>query len=299
MKGRIRYDEPMSRHTTFRIGGPADRFVVPSGIRDLQVLLQESPAKEKITMVGAGSNLLVSDKGVRGTVVHTGGLDWIRVKENKASVGAGVLLPGLLWKLARRGFGGLECLTGIPGSVGGAIRMNAGTRDGSIADRLISVTLLYRSGKLEKRDRAELVFGYRWVELPPDAWIVGAVLELKPMDPQQIEQKIRERMNDRRKEQPVEFPSAGSIFKNPPGDFAGRLIEAAGMKGERVGDAEVSTLHANYIINRGRAGASDVLALIRKVREKVEQTFGVSLELEIQVLGEQIRSPGAHERNTG
>ncbi|MEK6775366.1 MAG: UDP-N-acetylmuramate dehydrogenase [bacterium] len=286
MKGSIRYDEPMSRHTTFRIGGPADRFVVPSGIRGLQSLLQEFPADEKITMVGAGSNLLVSDKGIRGTVVHTGGLDWIRVRENRAWVGAGVLLPGLLWKLARRGFGGLECLTGIPGSLGGAIRMNAGTREGSIADRLVSVTLIRRSGEREKRNAGELVFGYRYMELPEDAWIVGAWLEVEPMDPREIEQKMRDRLNERHRTQPVEFPCAGSIFKNPPGHFAGQLIEAAGMKGERVGDAEVSVLHANYIINRGRASASDVLALIRKIREKVEQTSGVSLELEIRVLGE-------------
>jgi len=288
VKVPILYDEPMSRHTTFRVGGPADRFVVPSGISDLKTLLKESHRGEKITLMGAGSNLLVSDRGVRGTVVHTGGLDWIRVKENRVWVGAGVLLQGLLRKLARRGLGGLECLTGIPGSVGGAVRMNAGTREGSIADRLIAVTLLDRSGRLKKRERSDLVFGYRWMELPPDVWIAGAGLELKPMDPNEIEQKIRERMNGRRKEQPVEFPSAGSIFKNPPGDFAGRLIEAAGMKGERVGDAEVSELHANYIINRGRASASDVLALIRKVREKVERRFGVRLELEIQVLGEPV-----------
>lgn len=288
MKGSIRFDEPMDRHTTFRIGGPADRFAVPAGIRDFQALLRESPAEEKITVVGAGSNLLVSDQGVRGTVVHTRCMEWIRIQGHRASVGAGVMLPGLLRRLVRRGLGGMEWAAGIPGSVGGAVRMNAGTPEASMADHLVSVTLLHRSGKLEDREAREIDFGYRRMALPEDVWIAGAALELEPGNPEAIERKVRENMEARRQRQPLGFPSAGSVFKNPPGDFAGRLIEAAGMKGERVGDAEISEVHANFIVNRGRARAADVLALIRKVREKVFQEFGVLLELEIRVLGETV-----------
>jgi UDP-N-acetylmuramate dehydrogenase len=286
VKGNILFDEPMERHTSFRIGGPAERFVIPSGIEDLQLLFREMPGSEKITMVGAGSNLLVSDLGIRGTVIQTTGLDEIKIHEDKASVGAGVLLPRLLRELIRRGLGGLEWQAGIPGTVGGAVRMNAGTGEGCMADRLVSVTLLDRSGKIEKLERREISFGYRRMELEDETWIVGAELLLEPEDPSTMEQTISERLKLRRNRQPLGFPSAGSIFKNPEGDFAGRLIEAAGMKGERVGDAEVSTVHANFIVNRGKARAGDVIALIGRIKSRVEETCGVQLELEIKVVGE-------------
>jgi UDP-N-acetylmuramate dehydrogenase len=286
VKGNILFDEPMERHTSFRIGGPADRFVIPSGIDDLQTLFRETPETEKITMIGAGSNLLVSDRGIRGTVIQTTGLDEIGTHDDKASVGAGVLLPRLLRELIRRGLGGLEWLAGIPGTVGGAVRMNAGTGEGCMADRLVSVTLLDRSGKIEKLERREISFGYRRMELEDETWIVGAELLLEPEDPSTMEQTISERLKLRCNRQPLGFPSAGSIFKNPEGDFAGRLIEAAGMKGERVGDAEVSTVHANFIVNRGKARAGDVLALIGRIKSRVEETCGVQLELEIKVVGE-------------
>jgi len=201
-----------------------------------------------------------------------------------ASVGAGVLLPRLLRELIRRGLGGLEWLAGIPGTVGGAVRMNAGTGEGCMADRLVSVTLLNRSGKIERLERRDISFGYRRMELEDETWIVGAELLLEPGDPSTMEQTISERLKLRSSLQPLGFPSAGSIFKNPEGDFAGRLIEAAGMKGERVGDAEVSTVHANFIVNRGKARAGDVLTLIGRIKSRVAETFGIQLELEIKVI---------------
>ena len=286
MKGSLYLHEPMDRHTTFRIGGPADRFAVPRDTEDFQTLLQETPDDEKITVVGAGSNLLVQDGGLRGTVVHTKSLDWVRVETNRASVGAGVQLPGLLRKLSRRGLGGLEGLAGIPGTVGGAVRMNAGTPELCMADRLLEATLLHRSGRVEQKKREALNFGYRIMDLPENTWITSVELQCDPGDPAEIEEAIKKRWAERNQKQPWSLPSAGSIFKNPPGDYAGRLIEESGMKGARVGDAEVSTMHANFIVNRGKARAADVLILIKKVRKKVEQQFGVHLELEIRIVGE-------------
>ena len=286
MKESVRFDEPMSRHTTFRIGGPADRFVVPSSMEELQKIVQQVPVGEKLTLVGAGSNLLVLDGGIQGTVVHTGGLDWIEIQENVASVGAGVRLPRLLIKLAKGGLGGLEFLAGIPGSIGGAVMMNAGTREGCMVDCLISATLMLPSGRIEKVKKNDVQFGYRTVTLPKDAWVIGAELQIKPRDPKEIQEEIQKRLDERKDTQPWDVPSAGSIFKNPSGDYAGRLIEDAGMKGVRIGDAEVSETHANFIVNRGKARAADVVALIKEIREKVSQKFGIEMDLEINIIGE-------------
>lgn len=286
MKGRILFHEPMGPHTTFRIGGPAERFAVPLDREDFQNLLGEMPEGETITVVGAGSNLLVSDQGVRGTVVHTAGLDWICMEGRNVTVGAGVMLPSLLRNLLGKGLGGMEWLAGIPGTVGGAVKMNAGTGEGSMADRLVSVDLLHRSGRQETRTKTELTYGYRWMKLPAETWIVGAELSLETRKPEQIRQEIERNLKARRKSQPLGLPCAGSIFKNPPGDFAGRLIDEAGMKGAKEGDAEVSPVHANFIVNRGRARATDVLILIQKIRDRVKEKFDIVLELEIKLIGE-------------
>jgi UDP-N-acetylmuramate dehydrogenase len=286
VKESVRFHEPMSRHTTFRIGGPADRFVVPSSVEELQALIRERGDLETFTVVGAGSNLLVLDGGIRGTVVYTGRLDWIEVEGNKASVGTGVMLPGLLRKLSKRGLGGLEFLAGIPGTVGGAVVMNAGTREGTMTDCLLSATLMLPTGRIEKIERRQMKIGYRTVDLPQNAWVIGAELQMEPKAPETIEKEILQRIEERKTGQPLGVPSAGSVFKNPSGDYAGRLIEEAGMKGARIGDAQVSTVHANYIVNRGTARAADVVALIQKIQEKVSATFGIGLELELKIVGE-------------
>ncbi len=285
MKRDMRLQEPMARHTTFRIGGPAERFFVPSGIGDLRAFLEERPREDPITLLGAGSNLLVSDEGIRGTVIHLGAFQSVRVENERLLAGAGVMLPGLLQQLARDGLGGLEFLGGIPGTVGGGVRMNAGTEGGWIADRLLSVTYLDASGTLRRQRREEITFGYRQMALPRGACIVGAEFRLEPDDPMRIAERLRERMADRRKRQPVHLASAGCIFKNPPGDAAGRLIEAAGLKGARVGDAQVSSQHANFVVNRGKARAADVLSLVRRIQERVRQESGVELAFEIEMVG--------------
>ncbi len=285
MKRDMRLHEPMARHTTFRIGGPADRFFVPSGIADLRKFLEECPGDEPMTLLGAGSNLLVSDDGIRGTVIHLGGFQSVRIEKERLLVGAGVMLPGLLQQLARAGLGGLEFLGGIPGTVGGSVRMNAGTDGGWIADRLLSVTCLHPSGALRRQRREEIDFGYRRMELPRRVCILAAEFHLEPDDPLRIAERLRERMARRRSSQPVHLASAGCIFKNPPGDAAGRLIDAAGLKGMRIGDAEVSSLHANFVVNRGKACAADVLSLVRKIQTRVREESGVDLEFEIEMLG--------------
>jgi UDP-N-acetylmuramate dehydrogenase len=279
-------DETMDRHTTFRIGGPADRLWIPRQVPDLATFLRACPEGEALYLIGAGSNILVADAGIRGTVILTKELRVMKLKENRLRVGSGIILPGLLRVLAQEGMAGMECLAGIPGTVGGAVRMNAGTESGCIADRLVAVTLLDRSGHKDRRKRDEIDFGYRSASFPKDHFIVEAEFQLVRDDPEAISGRLRRNMALRKKKQPLSLPSAGSVFKNPPGDHAGRLIEAAGMKGERIGDAEVSPMHANFIVNRGRARAAEVLTLIRRIREKVQSLFGVSLELEIRLMGD-------------
>lgn len=285
MSGEVLYDEPMERHTTWRIGGPADRFCTPGSISDLSEVLRSCPPEEEIVVVGGGSNLLVADAGIRGTVIMTRALKSMVRKGERMRVGAGMLLPELLQALARQGWGGLEFLAGIPGTVGGAIRMNAGTDTGAISDRLTTVTLMDRAGHTERREVSRIDFGYRMAGLPGDSLIVEAELLLEKGEPRKLLETIRKRWAQRKEKQPLSYPSAGCVFQNPPGDAAGRLIDACGMKGVRAGDAEVSQVHANFIVNRGHARAADVLALIGKVRSKVRENFGAALDLEICLLG--------------
>ncbi len=286
MSGEILFDEPMSRHTTWRIGGPADRFCRPDTISDLTEFLRESPPDEEIIIVGGGSNLLVADAGIRGTVMMTRALKGMEWEGGVLRVGAGMLLPELLHSLAREGWGGLEFLAGIPGTVGGAVRMNAGAGTGTLSDRLAAVTLIDREGRSERCEADRIDFGYRSADLPEDRMIVEAELILKREDPDLILKTIREGWTERKSRQPLAHPSAGCVFKNPPGDAAGRLIDLCGMKGVRVGDAEISKVHANFIVNRGHACASEVLELIGQVREQVRERFGVSLELEVSLAGD-------------
>ncbi len=285
MKEEFLFDEPMDRHTTWKIGGPADRFCVPTSIPNLSEFLRSRPPEEEIVVLGGGSNLLVADAGIRGTVIMTRAMKDQAWKGEGLQVDAGMLLPELLQSLARKGWGGLEFLAGIPGTVGGAIRMNAGTERGAISDRLVAVTLMDRAGHLERREASKIDFGYRRAGLPGDCLIVEAELFLEKGEPREILEGIRNRWRERKDKQPLSLPSAGCIFKNPPGDAAGRLIDLCGMKGSRVGDAEVSSIHANFIVNRGHARAVDVMELIGKVRGKVKERFGVSLALEICLLG--------------
>ncbi|MFA0732986.1 MAG: hypothetical protein BKPUNTRY_002553 [Candidatus Fervidibacter sp.] len=283
-------NEPMSEHTTLRVGGPADALVHVSTLSELRSLVQFCREREiPLFILGEGSNLIVRDGGLRGIVLRLGGqLQQIHFNTTKVTVGGGVYLPHLLVKVARRGLKGLERCTGVPGTVGGALISNAGTADEFIGDLVQSVTVLTEGGEVRELSRDELRFSYRWSNLREKGLIiVGATLTLEPDEPSAIMERIRRRWHYRRQTQPVDQPCAGCIFKNPPGERAGRLLDAAGLKGVRIGDAQVSPIHANFIVNLGRATAKDVLTLAEHMRQTVYQRFGILLDYEVQIVGEE------------
>ncbi len=288
VRGRVAYDEPLSRHTSLRIGGAADALVVPADLEDLRALLRFADREGMATLVlGGGSNTLVLDGGFRGVAIILGEA-FARLGADGTTVwaGAAVRVSRLLAFCCRQGLAGVECLTGIPGTVGGAIRGNAGTSAGSVSMRLREVAVALRDGALARLAKGDLGFAYRHAALPAGAVITGATFELAPGDPAAIRRAVSKLLVARNRSQPVESRSAGCMFKNPPNDSAGRLVDAAGMKGVRVGDAVISSKHANFILNAGRARAADVLALVEAARARVREHAGVSLELEVQVVGD-------------
>ncbi len=288
IEGKILYDEPLRNHTTWRIGGPADVFVEPASRKDIAILLEYAGKNDQsLTVIGNGSNLLVSDNGLRGVVVKIGdALGHVRIVEEKLIAEAGAKLGRVAAIAQAAGLGGLEFAVGIPASIGGAVAMNAGANGASMADVVDSVTVMDYRGREHVLNVADLDFGYRTSRLQRlEVVVVEIELQLTPRDPLEIRRRSEEYLRRRRVTQPLDSPSAGSVFKNPPGEAAGRLIELAGAKGLRVGDAVVSTKHANFIINAGRAKAEDVLALISKVRAMVQEKFNIELELEVKVIG--------------
>lgn len=290
LSGTLRLQEPMSRHTSFRIGGPADALLVPKNLAEFKVgLIAAHELGIPLTVIGNGSNLLVCDGGIRGLVIKLSGtLDWVHITGRTIRAGCGILLSTLAHKAVEAGLGGLEFAAGIPGTLGGGASMNAGAYGGEMKDVVTLVRTIDSKGQEREFTAAELDFGYRRTALQNnDLYIIEVVMELSPRDKQESLAIITD-LNDRRKaKQPLAMPSAGSVFKRPPGYYAGPLIEEAGLKGYRIGDAEVSTLHANFIVNVGNATARDVLSLITHVRETVNERFGVMLEQEIKVIGEQ------------
>ncbi|MBI4226883.1 MAG: UDP-N-acetylmuramate dehydrogenase [Candidatus Omnitrophica bacterium] len=291
--GRVRFDEPMRLHTSFHIGGPAEAWVEPQGLEELRALLAVAASAEMpVTPIGAGANLLVRDGGIPGLVVslNTPAFRRLLVDGETLTAGAGVGLDRVVAAAREAGLGGCEFLAGIPGKVGGAVRMNAGTRDGqggfrAMSDVVARVTVVRRDGTVAATPAAEIGFEYRRAALNGDL-VVEAVLQLAPRPPEEIGQRVTALMAYKRATQDLTAPSAGCIFKNPGGGrpAAGRLIDQAGLKGMRVGDAIISPRHANFIVNLGEATAGDVLALISAVQYKVMQEHGVFLELEVQVM---------------
>ncbi|HUS63259.1 MAG TPA: UDP-N-acetylmuramate dehydrogenase [Kofleriaceae bacterium] len=285
----VAFDEPMARHTTLRIGGPADAWFTPGTVDELRAVVAACAARGiPLLAVGGGSNLLVRDGGIRGVAVATRNLRGLeRIGATGVRVEAGVSTGKLLSSATGWELGGLEFLGGVPGSVGGGLVMNAGTYLGEFTNVTTEVrSVRLRDGELVVRDHAACKFVYRGSALPPDEVVVEGRLELQPRPRAEIEADVRG-LRDRRKDrEPQKVSNAGSVFKNPPGDFAGRLIEAAGMKGTRVGGAECSPVHANWFVNHGGATAADMLELIRIARAKVEEAHGVRLELEWKVIGE-------------
>ena len=276
----------MKYHTTFRVGGPAEVYAEPETIADVKVLLRQAKEQNKTFLVlGAGSNLLVSDVGFPGVVIATGRLNHLSVRETSITAESGVSLAQILNLAIRHSLGGLEFLAGIPGTMGGALLMNAGIKEQSIS-RIVSEVKVLNEDFVEQRlNINEVSFSYRNSSLSDYPFIIFAVLAGVPAKKEEIKRKIAGLMRQRIKIQPRRvYPSAGSIFKNPDGESAGRLIELAGCKGWRSGGAVVSEKHANFILNTGNATAADILDLIKKVQEAVYTKFGIRLEPEVKIV---------------
>ncbi len=285
---RVRFDEPMGRHTSLRVGGPADALARPRSRDELVALLELCRAHEEpVHALGGGFNTLVLDQGLRGVVVRLSELRALaRDEESLTFAEAGVTHATITRFCADQSLSGLEFAAGIPGTVGGWLVMNAGVPEREMKDVVTRVEYVDPgSWELRERGASELRWHYRRLELPDGAVVLSGRFATRPDEPEAIRERVRRHLDYRRETQPVNEPSCGSVFKNPEGDRAGRLIEAAGLKGARAGGAEISRLHANFIVNRGDACASDVLALIERTRAEVEQRFGVRLETEVQVLG--------------
>ena len=282
--------EPMTKHTSFHIGGPAELMAQPQSEAELQsLLLKAAEAAVPVTLVGNGSNLLVRDKGIRGLVIKLGSmLRDIKVSGNVLTFGSGVSLAQASKKAAELGLSGMEFAVGIPGSIGGAVYMNAGAYDGEMSKVVKSVRVMDAAGEVSELSASELDFGYRHSALQGSGKIVTSVtVELAAGDKQAIAEKMADFSNRRITKQPLELPSAGSMFKRPPGYFAGTLIDQTGLKGYTVGGAQVSTKHAGFVVNIGGATAADVLQLISDVQAKVFAAHGVHLAPEVLVLGEK------------
>ncbi len=282
-------NEPMSRHTSFGIGGPADVLVIPEDTAALTGLVRRLAEGEvEALYIGNGTNLLVRDGGIRGVVAKiAGALMGIERAGNRLTVGAGESLAAVCHWAAQQGLSGLEFAAGIPGTVGGAIVMNAGANGGEIAKVIEWVETVTAAGEIERHQRAELDFDYRCSQFQAGVCVIArAALGLTPSTPSQVHQTLYAAVEERCRRQPVSEWSAGCIFKHPPGDNAGRLLEETRTKGMSVGGAMVSPKHANFIINTGGATAADVLALIAQVQDKVAEKFGVRLATEICICGE-------------
>lgn len=285
----LKLDEPLARHTTFGIGGPADFWIEPPSEAELRSALAVAHEhRVPVTIFGGGSNLLVQDGGVRGLVISTCGLRAVeRLPNAQVRAGAGVPTSRLVAAARDEGLGGLERLTGVPGTIGGAVIMNAGTALGEIKDIVVEVaSLSLAGGELVHRPAKDCGFVYRGSSLPPDEVVVAVVLGLRPRPQSIIEAEIDSLRRRRDHHEPRGVGSAGSTFKNPPNEFAGHLIEESGLKGTKVGGAQVSPVHANWIVNTGGATSADVLELVERVRKTVKAKTGVPLELEIRVIGE-------------
>lgn len=291
---KLKVDEPMKLHTTFRIGGPADFFIVPgtlSGLKEAIGLCKEDGVPYYI--MGNGSNLLVGDKGIRGVVFQLcHAFEEIHYEQKQdglvlVSAGAGILLSKLAREVAGKGLGGFEFAAGIPGTFGGALAMNAGAYGGEIKSSIQYATLLADGENVITLQAKDLKLGYRTSIIQEKGYIVleGGLL-LAPGDKQDIQSKIEDLASRRQEKQPLEYPSAGSTFKRPEGYFAGKLIQDAGLKGYRVGDAMVSEKHSGFVINAGNATASEVVALMEDVKENVYETAGVWIEPEVRMIGE-------------
>jgi len=284
----VEFDVPMKTKTSFRVGGPADVLVMPKDAAELQRLIRYIREKGLPSFIlGRGTNLLVMDGGIRGVVIDIKGLNKLEVRDGGFIYsGAGVPLPKLVYFAMEYSLTGLEFASGIPGSVGGAIVMNAGAAEGEMKDAVESVTLMYEDGDIKEAKREALSFSYRDLSLPKGSIVLGAAFKLKCGEKEAIKERIHSLMQARKTKQPLDQPNAGCIFKNPPSASAGRIIDEVGLKGLQFGGARVSDLHANFLVNNGNATAKDILSLVDDVMEKVYEKRGTALEPEIKIVGE-------------
>lgn len=285
--GTVRPRERMADHTTFGIGGPCDLYLEPKDRDQVrQALLWAEEEGLPLFVLGKGSNLLVSDAGIEGVVLSLAGLQGCEISHKQVTCEAGLDLADLCDRVALAGLSGLEFACGIPGSLGGAITMNAGAYGGEMVDVVTQVELMDRSGKIYHLPAQDMGFAYRTSRLKDgDLICLAATMELKEADPDLVRQEMNRLTGEREAKQPLEWPSAGSTFKRPPGYYAGKLIIDAGMQGARVGGAQVSTKHAGFIVNLGGATAQDVSALIAKVQKAVKDMAGVDMEPEVRFVG--------------
>jgi UDP-N-acetylmuramate dehydrogenase len=288
VQGSSLINEPMANHTSWGIGGPALAFVRPESRNDLTAILSlTNTTKVPVFIVGSGSNLLVADKGFDGVVISlTKTLKQIQFDGTKCYAEAGVMIGHLVKECIHRNLTGLESLGGIPGTLGGALVMNAGAFGNEISTCLVTIDVVHHDGSIEKYNKDQIEFGYRESSINPGDIVIAAEFQLKHDDPEAISLKRIDASNKRKSSQPLRFRSAGSVFKNPkPGLSAGFLIDEAGLKGIRCGDAEISEKHGNFFLNRGKAKAEDIMYLIEKVKKTVKKKFDLDLELEIKTLG--------------
>ncbi len=287
VQGELRRNEPMSRHTSWRVGGPAELFFIPACVADLQAFLHELDEDTPIFWLGIGSNLLVREGGLPGVVISATKIlrDLELVDHYVVRAGSGVPCTQLARQCIRWTLGPSEFFAGIPGTVGGALAMNAGAHGGETWERVESVRTIDRSGEIHERAPSEYSVGYRSVIGPANEWFLEAILRFDP-DATASMDTLREMLERRKQTQPLGLPSCGSVFRNPPNDHAARLIEAAGLKGFKIGGAEVSEKHANFIINRDAATATEIEELIEHVRFTVIEAHGIELKHEVRIVGE-------------
>jgi UDP-N-acetylmuramate dehydrogenase len=287
LRGTLRHDEPLSRHTSWRVGGPARRYYEPADLDDLAAFMRQLSEEEPLLWLGLGSNLLVRDGGFDGTVIATAGamMELSRTDANTVYAGAGVACNKVARFSAGLGLVGGEFLAGIPGTVGGALAMNAGAFGSETWALVRRAETIDRRGLRHWRMPTEFEVGYRYVRGPAEEWFVGTELRLERGDGAAGLQRVKELLERRNRTQPIGLPSCGSVFRNPPGDHAARLIEACGLKGECRGGARISTKHANFIINEGNASATDIEALIEHIVETVARRQGVRLVPEVHIVG--------------
>lgn len=289
LRGLLKRNEPLSKHTSWRVGGPADRFYEPADLQDLKEFLGTLAPNEPLHWIGLGSNLLVRDAGIRGTVIMLSGkLNGLeRVDANTVRAEAGVASAKLARFSVQQELRGAEFLAGVPGTVGGALAMNAGAFGGETWSVVSAVETMDRAGHVRVRPASDYQTGYRSVHGPEGEWFVAGHFRLSAGNEAEGQALIKTLLARRGATQPTQLPNAGSVFRNPPGDYSARLVERTGLKGFCIGGACVSELHANFIINTGKATAADIEALIESVREQVFAVQGVRLEAEVRIIGEK------------